>query len=148
MKKLISAVLILAVIGAGVYFAFFNKSDDEKIVDRLEAFETAYASGDLEGCLNCLDAKSRNALKGVSKLGSAFGYDVSDFFGGMFSLGVAKQDLKVKFNVKKIVYTDKTHATVTADVWTSEDYLTAESTEEVKFEMVKEDNDWFMIEDF
>ena len=142
MKKVISIVLVLAVVGAGVYFAFFQKSDDEKIVERLEAFETAYASGDLDGCLDCLDSKSRNALKGIGKIRSAFGYS------GMFSLGVATQDEQVKFKVKKINYTDKTHAKVTADIWVSEDYLYKESTSEETFEMVKEKNDWYMVEDF
>lgn len=148
MKKVISVVLVLAVVGAGVYFAFFQKSDDEKIVERLEAFETAYASGDLDGCLDCLDSKSRNALKGISKISSAFGYGVGDLFSGMFSLGVATQDEQVKFKVKKINYTDKTHAKVTADIWVSEDYLYKESTSEETFEMVKEKNDWYMVEDF
>ena len=148
MKKVISVVLVLAVIGAGVYFAFFQKSDDEKIVERLEAFETAYASGDLDGCLDCLDSKSRNALKGIGKISSALGYGVGDLFSGMFSLGVATQDEQVKIKVKKINYTDKTHAKVTADIWTSEDHLYKEATSEETFEMVKEKNDWYMVEDF
>lgn len=148
MKKIISVVLILAVVGVGVYFAASHKSDEDKIVERLETFETAYASGDLEGCLDCLDAKSRNALKGIGKVSSALGYGIGDLFGGMFSLGVATQDEQVKFTVKKIVYTDETHAEVTADVWASEDYLYDESTTRAVIKMVKEKDDWYMVEDF
>ncbi len=156
MKKIIAIVLFIAAIGSGVYFTCFSKgegisvfkSDDEKIVERLEAFETAYASGDLDGCLDCLDSKSRNALKGIGKISSALGYGIGDLFSGMFSLGVATQDEQVKFKVKEIKYTDKTHAKVTAEVWLSEDYLYDETTSVETFEMVKEKNDWYLVEDF
>lgn len=148
MKKIISVVLILAVVGVGIYFVASHKSDEDKIVERLEAFETAYASGDMDGCLDCLDSKSRNALKGIGKVGSALGYGVGDLFSGLFSLGVAVQDEQVKFTVKKISYTDETHAKVTAEVWLSEDYLYSESTSEEVIEMVKEKDDWYIVEDF
>lgn len=154
MKKVIAIVIALAVVCTGAYFIFFQKSDEEKIVECLEKFETAYASGDLNGCIECFDAKSRNALKGFGTLGSMvqgsvgpFNFNLGgDMFSGLFSIGVATEDEQVKFTVKKIVFTDDTHARVTADVWTSEDYLYAESTTEQTFDMVKENGDWYLVE--
>lgn len=148
MKKIISVVLVLSIIGVGIYFVASHKSDEDKIVERLETFETAYASGDMDGCLDCLDSKSRNALKGIGKVGSALGYGVGDLFSGLFSLGVATQDEQVKFKVKEIKYVDKIHAEVTAEVWLSKDNLYDESTSVETFEMVKEENDWYLVEDF
>ncbi len=148
MKKIISVVLVLAIVGIGIYFIASHKSDEDKIVERLETFETAYASGDMDGCLDCLDSKSRNALKGIGKVSSALGYGIGDLFSGMFSLGVATYDEQVEFKVKEIKYTDKSHAKVTAEVWLSKDKLHNESTSVETFEMVKEKNDWYLVEDF
>ncbi|MGN1478202.1 MAG: hypothetical protein ACI4XH_00420 [Acutalibacteraceae bacterium] len=145
-KKVLAFVVALALVGTGIYFAFFHKTDEDKIIERLEAFETAYATGDFDGCLECLDAKSRNALKGIGSLGSVFGVD-SDAVKGMFSLGVAIEDEQVKFKVKRIVFVDDSHAQVTADVRTSADAAYKESTSQVDFEMVKENNDWYMVEE-
>ena len=154
MKKVVAVILICAVVAVGGYFAFFYKSDAEKIVERLETFEEAYSTGDFEGVIDCMDAKSRNALKGVGKLGSMVGGDVgpldinfgSDLFSGLFALGVATQDEQVKFKVKRIDFTDDTHALVSADVWTSKDYLYDEANTEETFEMIKEKNDWYLDE--
>lgn len=152
MKKIIAAILALALVGTGAYFTFFDKSDDEKIADRLEAIETAYANGDMDAILDCMDTKSRNAYKGLGSLGSMIGGSVGPFsfnLGGssissLFSVTVAVEDVSIKFTIKNIEYTDKTHATVTADLWESENYLYDETTQEVTFEMVKEKNDWYL----
>ena len=154
MKKVIAILIALAIACTGAYFIFFQKSDEEKILECLENFETAYASGDLNGCIECFDAKSRNALKGIGTLGSMvggsvgpFGFNLgSDMFSSLFSLGVAIENEQIKFTVKKIVYTDDNHAKVTADVWTSKDYLYDESTTEETFDMVKENGKWYLVE--
>ena len=139
MKKVIAILIALAIACTGAYFIFF---------------ETAYASCDLNGCIECFDAKSRNALKGIGTLGSMvggsvgpFGFNLgSDMFSSLFSLGVATENEQIKFTVKKIVYTDDNHAKVTADVWTSKDYLYDESTTEETFDMVKENGKWYLVE--
>lgn len=146
LKILISLILIIG-IGTGVYFIFFAKSDELKMVERLEEFEDAYAKGDLSACIDCLDSKSRNALKAFGSLGSEL-FDIGDdSLSSLFSIGVAAQDERLKFTVKTIKYTDDTHAELTVDLWTSGDYLYKEQTNEVELEMVKEGNDWYIVED-
>ena len=118
--KLIISVVLIVGIGIGVYFGFFVKSDEEKILERLETFEKAYAGGDLTGCIDCLDSKNRNAYKALGNLGSniggssgLFSFNLGgDTFKSLFSLGVAAQDEQLKFNVKAIKFVDKTHAIV------------------------------------
>lgn len=110
MKKVVAVILICAVVAVGGYFAFFYKSDAEKIVERLETFEEAYSTGNFEGVIDCMDAKSRNALKGVGKLGSMVGGDVgpldinfgSDLFSGLFALGVATRMSKLSLRLNAL----------------------------------------------
>ena len=49
-------------------------------------------------------------------------------------------------SLSSFVYTDDNHAKVTADVWTSKDYLYDESTTEETFDMVKENGKWYLVE--
>ncbi len=152
---IISFVLILTVVSV-IAIAIFSKSDAEKIVDRLEALETAYSQGDLEACIDCFDAKSRNAIKGLGTIGSGIGGSVGPFsfnMGGdmisaLFSLGVFTQNEQIKFKVKRIVFSDKTSAKITADLWVSEDYLFNESTQTITINMIKEKGDWYIVEEF
>ena len=74
MKKVIAILIALAIACTGAYFIFFQKSDEEKILECLENFETAYASGDLNGCIECFDAKSRNALNRHPGIADHFAY--------------------------------------------------------------------------
>lgn len=108
-EKVIAILIALAIACTGAYFIFFKKRRG-KILECLENFETAYASGDLNGCIECFDAKSRNALKGIGTLGSMvggsvgpFGFNLgSDMFSSLFSLGVATENEQIKFTVKKL----------------------------------------------
>ena len=50
---LLAAVCMLIVICSGC----LGKSDEELILDRMNTFLTAYNSGDLQGVLQCMDAK-------------------------------------------------------------------------------------------
>lgn len=141
--KLVVFVLI-AGIGAGTtYFMFFNKTDEEKITDRIDAFTEAYNSGDIDACLNCFDSRSKNALKGLTKLGnSVLGFDLSDLFG----ISVASQDVSISQKVKSITIDSETSATVVAELYYSGDYASKESTTTHTFKMKKEKNNWFIVE--
>lgn len=143
MKKIISVLVAVTIVCTGVYFAFFNKTDEDKIVERFEDFETAYASGDLSKCLECMDSTSRNAMKGVGKITTGLGLLDSEVIDGLFSLGVAAGKQAVKFNVQTIRYTDDTHATVTVDIL----LLPEKETETEDMEVVKEGKDWYLYED-
>lgn len=153
--KLIISVVLIAGIGISIYLGFFVKSEEEKILERLETFEKAYAAGDLTGCIDCLDAKNRNAYKALGNLGSniggsagLFSFDLGgDTFKSLFSLGVAAQNEQLKFNVKAIKFVDKTHAILLIDLWTSEDVGNDEQINEIELEMIKEDGDWYILDD-
>lgn len=151
--KIIVAVFVLAGFAAVLYFGFFSKTDVEKICDTLEKFETAYEQGDISKCLSCLDSKSRNGMKGAASLGGSIagmlGFDLgSDAVGSLFGVAVAAQNPKLHFEVKEINFTDDEHAKVSAILYSSGLYATKDTSEKVSFEMVKEDSDWFMVEDF
>lgn len=151
--KTVVSITILVGIATAVYFFFFSKTDVEKICDTLEKFETAYEQGDITKCLSCLDSKGRNGLTGAASLGGSiagmFGVDLgSNAVGNLFGVAVAAQNPKLHFEVKEIIFTDDEHAKVSAILHSSGLYATKDTSEKVSFEMVKEDSDWFMVEDF
>ena len=47
-----------------------GKSDEELIRDRMNTFLTAYNSGDLQGVLQCMDAKTRNTYQSALNIGN------------------------------------------------------------------------------
>ncbi len=158
--KAVVIVLLLAVAAGGIYHyfspetdsLFFQKTDDEKICACLEKFETAYVRGDLQTCLECFDSKSRNGLAGAASLGSGisgiWGFNFSSSaINDLFGLAVAAQDPKLHFDIKDITFKSSDLATVTAILTSSALYGTKDVCEEVTFDMVKEDNDWYMLED-
>ncbi|MCQ2484733.1 MAG: hypothetical protein MJ168_05300 [Clostridia bacterium] len=153
MKKFFIIFILLIFGSALIYTQFINKTPEEKICSRLEQFEQAYADGDLNACIDCFDARTRNAYKGVGTLGSMIGGNVglfnfnlgSDTLGALFSLGVAKGDEQVKFTVKSIKIIDQEHATVDAEIWTNADGVFSETTEAVTFDMKREPNSWYLF---
>lgn len=151
--KTVVSITILVGIVAAVCFFFFSKTDVEKICDTIEKFETAYEQGDITKCLSCLDSKGRNGLTGAASLGGSiagmFGFDLgSNAVGNLFGVAVAAQNPKLHFEVKEIIFTDEEHAKVSAILHSIGLYATKDASEKVSFEMVKEDSDWFIVEDF
>ena len=63
---LLAAVCMLIVICSGC----LGKSDEELIRDRMNTFLTAYNSGDLQGVLQCMDAKTRNTYQSALNIGN------------------------------------------------------------------------------
>lgn len=163
MKKFIAFIVVIALIGAGAYY-FLNKTDEEKIEARFDSFESAYASGDLEGCLDCLDTKSRNAYKGIGTLGSLiggkkgiFGFDFGgDTLSALFSLGTAVGNKPVHFAVKSIEFNGEDSATVKVELFSGDENVAENSQGETSLEMVREkaawydfwSNDWYIADDF
>lgn len=123
-----------------------GKSDEMMIENRMKEFLNAYNSGDLEGTLACLDAKTRNTYRAALKIGNGLigltGYsiDVAD----MFSLGIglmADGDV-LKFDEMVISITSDTKATVSGTVQYCEQGTKYRKT--VSFELVKEEKDWYI----
>ena len=160
-KKLLIIVLAIVSVGATTYYVFLNKTDEEKIEERLNTFVNSYSIGDLNGCISCFDAKGRNAYKGIGNLGSliggkigVFGFNLGgDNISSLFSLGVATQDVKIELKIKSIDIESENTADVMTYVTYSDKWI--EHSEELPLKMVKENvawynfwsNNWYIIKD-
>lgn len=149
MRKVV-AILIAVILPITLFISCGKKSDEELIEARINHFVTAYNTGDMDEVINCMDALSRNTLKGIlglssSILGGLGGFDLnlSDLFG--VSVGLLGGDL-MKVEIQEITLTDETHATVTVTMNLDFGY-TEEASGAAYFSMVKEEDDWF-IHDF
>lgn len=117
--------------------------NEELIRARINAFAKAYNEGDMEKVLECLDAKSRNAMQamldllgGVASKYAGFTIDLKD----LFSLGVSiTADDFMGLEIQSIVIDD---AKKTASVKTS--MRLENQTATIYFDMVHEDDDWFI----
>lgn len=138
--RIVSLLLVLAMLTALFCSCFDNRTDEEKIYDRLDAFLEAYNGGDFDGVLECMSKKTRSAFEGVANLfGVDTGYSLGDIF-GVSVYGASEGDLLDAVVLDVIIegesaivrvemtYSDKIHTT----------------TDKVKFTMVKEDGDWFV----
>ena len=143
MKKLL-ALLLAVLLLIFSFSACVQKSDEEMIRDRIEAFLKAYNTGDSEGVLECLDAKTRNTFAALSQLSISFG-------GGMFSGSLSLKDMfgirideeeLLSVDIVKINISSETAATV--DVQMSYKNSYQNHSEEAFFTMVKEDGNWFI----
>lgn len=145
MKKVVSMLLILALF-AFIFCGCESKSDEMMIADRMNTFLKAYNTGDLEGALACLDAKTRNTYQAALNVGNqligltGFSADISD----LFSLGIGLSGTECALMLENLTITGKsdTQAVVSATLT----YQDGQSSygEEVSFTLVKEDGDWYI----
>lgn len=143
--KQAAIVLVILVLITSVSLMFAGKTDQALIYDRMEAFLKAYNSGDMKGVLACLDAKTRNTYQATLNIGdeliglTGFNVGISD----MFSLGVGlTSDDVMKLNNLKISFQSDTQATVRAIMHYRD--LEQEYSENISFNLVKEDGDWYI----
>lgn len=150
MKKLIAAILIIAVVIGGCYYAyitFFAKTDEEKIEDCLQTFASAYSSGDSEALCKCLDSKSQIAIKSILGIGNSFSkIGLENIFGTMFSLNsISAGEDSVQFDIKEIkVNGDKASVKLEMKIVTSV-IGKHEQTSSENVKMVKEGMDWKIV---
>lgn len=143
--KQAAIVLAVIVLITCIGLVLGGKTDEGLIYDRMEAFVKAYNSGDMKGVLACLDAKTRNTYQATLNIGdeliglTGFKVGLSD----MFSLGVGltKEDV-MRLNNVKISFKSETYATVNATMYYHD--LEREYSENISFELVKENGDWFI----
>lgn len=143
MKKAFMFVLALTLVFTGLAACTPTTTDEELIEERIEAFLTAYNSGDMEATLECLDAKSRNSFQALLNLlgglaGSLTGFniDLSD----LFSLGIntASGDF-MGLEITDIHIQDSKNATVTTTMT-----LTGAGIHTIYFIMVYENDGWYI----
>ena len=134
-RKIISIIVVLAIIIGGLYYIGILKSDEQKIRERISDFEDAYNDGDAEAMLACFDRQTRNAYKSVmnifgSGLSSLTGFNVE--YNDLFSIGVAI-DGEIHFVIQAIT-SNGDEAVVNALL----------GSEEGTFTLVKEGWNWYI----
>lgn len=123
------------------------KSDEVKIQERLDAVVFAFNSGDMEGVLDCYDAKTRNVNKAVLGIGDSLlgmgGIDIG--LSSMFALAVGLRSNGELVRIEDVQITmnsDRTVAKVEA-VLCYEDTGSAFDAP-LQITMVKENGDWYI----
>lgn len=146
MKKFIA--LFLAVLMISGCFISCKKedeapTDEELITERIETFLTAYNTGDMEAVLECLDAKTRNTFQAMLNLlgglaGGAAEFDID--LADLFSLGVGiTQGDFMGLEIMDIKVIDSSSAIATTSM-----RLTGAGVHTIYFEMVYENNGWYI----
>lgn len=141
MKKIVLFLLCIVLL---VPILSGCKSDEVLIKERVDQLLFAFNSGDMEGVLNCYDAKTRNANKALLGLGNKLLGDNMDL-SGLFSLvvGFASEGEMLRMEDVQITVNAKgTKATVKAKLYYSD--IENEQETLLQLTMVKEDGDWFI----
>ncbi len=118
-------------------------TNEQQIKERIEKFSTAYNQGDMDAVLECLDAKSRNAMNAMLNLvggiaGSLTGVDID--LRDLFSLGIyISSDDFMKLQIGKITVTDSKNAVATTTM-----DLTGAGVGTIYFYMVYENGGWYI----
>lgn len=148
--RLMALVLVLAMMAVLLMgCGSFLKSDEEQIRDRLDAFESACNSGDLDGALDCLDKSSRNTYSAMFDLGNVL-------FGGLTGIEIEIRDLMAvvlgfspqdffELQIQNISLDSKETATITVSLSIT-DPQTGEvaSQDGLEIPMIKENWDWYI----
>ncbi len=157
---LISSCVVLVLTFASIYgyeegyFDFFtndkitNMSDTEMIENRIQLFLDAYNSGDMDGVLDCMDKKTKNLIEssmgitdGILNGLSGMDINMSEIFG--LSVGMVSNGDLLNIDDVNINIGSDNAATVSA-ILTYEDKYSGASSETVTFDMVKENDDWYI----
>lgn len=151
MKKFLS-ILLVFVMMLTCFVSCKNNGDEnettpptneELIAGRIETFLTAYNTGDMDAVIECFDAKTRNAVQAMLNLfggiaGGAAGFDID--LSDLFSLGVSTiQGDFMGLEITDINVLDHSNATATTIM-----NLMGEETQTFYFEMVYENDDWYI----
>lgn len=150
--------LLVAAIALGAYLAFFTnlfKTDEQMIEERIYAFAEDYNSGDAEAMMEHFDQGTRVMLESTiglteSLLGEATGFDIS--YNDMFGLGAALNEgdmLEITIHSIDIQSDDYAVVSATMDMNANMMGYSASDSDEVQFEMVKEEagflnQDWYI----
>ncbi len=118
-------------------------TNEQLIENRIKEFLTAYNSGDMDATLDCLDAKSRNAMSAMLNVvggiaGAVVGVDID--LRDLFSLGIAiESDDFMKLQISSISVTDSKNAIATTTM-----DLTGAGVQTIYFYMVYENDGWYI----
>lgn len=140
-------LLLLCVLGILSAMLCGCKSDEVKIQERLDAVVFAFNSGDMEGVLDCYDAKTRNVNKAVVGIGDGLlgmgGINIG--LSSLFALTVGLQSNGETVQVEDVqikISSDGSRADVSAMVHF--DGPGGDLDTPVQMTMVKENGDWYL----
>ena len=140
--KVVIPLVVLAVAAVVSFFVFFSPSDEDKIRDRIDTFNTAIEEGDVRGIVGCFDKKTQSmydAMLGITEsvLGAVTDIDLP--LGDMIdAFGLPEGMIDGSLTVQSIEIVDDKTANV-------EVCLYYEGEEEYgTIVMCKEDNDWYI----
>ena len=150
--------LVVAAVAFGAYLMFFTnlfKTDEQMIEERINAFAEDYNSGDAEAMMEHFDQGTRVMLESTiglteALLGEAAGFDIS--YSDMFGLGAAlNEGDMLEITIQSVDIQSDDYAVVSATMNMNADMMgySASETDEVQFEMVKEEagflnQDWYI----
>lgn len=140
-------LLLLCLLGMISTMLCGCKNDEVKIQERLDAVLFAFNSGDMEGVLDCYDAKTRNVNKAVLGIGDGLlemgGIDIG--LSSLFALTVGLQsngELVCIEDVQITISTDGMRADVAAILCYEGTGSTFDTP--LQITMVKENGDWYI----
>lgn len=138
--------LVVVIVGAVLsYFVFFSPSDEDKIRDRIETFNTACEEGDVGGIIDCFDRKTRKLYDATIGIAEGLFSAITDFdlpLGDLVeAFGLPEGELEGALEVQSISINGSR-----AVVEVSITYETNEgsATESATVYMIKEDSDWYI----
>lgn len=123
------------------------QNDETRIANRVDEMIAAFNSGDMEGVLDCYDAKTRNANKALLEIGNGlFGMTgleigLTELFGLTVGL-VSDGDLLVIDDMQISIDSNGTKATV--ELTLNYKDVSNEDTVYQQLTMVKENGDWYI----
>ena len=137
------ALSVIAAI-AVLLFALFYKTDEQKIEDRIESFNIACNSGDIQGMFDCFDKYTRQMYSttiGLTEgiIGGLTGFDLP--LGDLFNLfamdSFGGEGLGLEIEIESIEVNDHTAIVTLTDAC-------AENLGQDTIIMCKEEDDWFI----
>ena len=147
MKMWKRLILLICMLGMISTMLCSCKSDEVKIQERVDAVVFAFNSGDMEGVLDCYDAKTRNANKAALGIGDSLlgmsGFDIG--LSSLFALTVGLQSDGEMVRVEDVqitIHTDGNRATVNALL--HYESMSGGYDSDLQLSMIKENGDWYL----
>ena len=145
-RKIFVAFMVLSLCFSLLTACSYEKSDEELIESKINKFLQAYNSGDMDGVLECLDAKTKNTVKASMNIGSALigktGFGIT--FSDLFSLGIGTMSEEDVLTISEKTINIESDVKATVDVTLGYKDKLSDMQEKAIFTMVKEDDDWFI----
>lgn len=147
LAKWVAVVLAALLIAGGAIAIAAVPDDEDRIVQRLNAFAASYNEGDLDSMIECLPPEDQKAMEAAMQMGSILGsgllgadLDVRDIIGSVMGFSQAVPGLQTTMYIK--IYEIKITSESNASVDIAMCYGEIEDRGAIK--MKKIDGDWYI----